>query len=375
MLSDNDLELLSAYLDGALTPGERAALETRLSTDADLRRELARLRATVDLVKGLPTLAAPRDFTLTPRMVRRSPTILTSAAFSALSAAAAVVLLLVGAALFTNSVRLPANNFASNQVVFVPTTTFSEIQDGLQTGVDESAEVARQQEDTAAVQGTLADITPFIMLSTQQAQGFSSEIQPVEPTGSLEPLMYAAAPESATLEEERDDFADTTASGAAAANQQTTQDGEGQLALEQTAPTDLSQASEPSQPPASESGGAASDAAQPVPGESAPPPMAGVITRATPSPAPTLAPTETPTPKPTETPTATHTSTALPTSTSTPSLTPTLIPSSTPPPPTATPQPAIFDASGSAGIGIGLIVVALFLLGTALVTTILRRRA
>src|SRR5664279_2874735 len=102
MLNENDLELLSAYLDGALSESERAALEARLQTDAELRRELARLRATVDLIKTLPPLTTPRPLTLTPRMVRR-PTILTSAAFSAMSAAAAVILLVIGAALFTTT--------------------------------------------------------------------------------------------------------------------------------------------------------------------------------------------------------------------------------------------------------------------------------
>ena len=60
MLNGNDLELLSAYLDGALSDEERAALEARLQSDAALRRELDRLRATVALIKTLPTLSTPR---------------------------------------------------------------------------------------------------------------------------------------------------------------------------------------------------------------------------------------------------------------------------------------------------------------------------
>ena len=129
MLNGNDLELLSAYLDDALNAKERAALETRLQTDADLRRELARLRATVDLVKSLPTLSAPRDFTLTPRMVRRPSmvtSVLTSATFSALSAAAAVILLLVGGLLFTQrgqnaSPALSESSRVADQIAQVPT--------------------------------------------------------------------------------------------------------------------------------------------------------------------------------------------------------------------------------------------------------------
>ena len=55
-------------------------------------------------------------------MVRR-PNVLTSAAFSALSAAAAIILLVIGAALFT----LPASNFspagAARNIAAVPTLT------------------------------------------------------------------------------------------------------------------------------------------------------------------------------------------------------------------------------------------------------------
>ena len=41
--TDQDYELLSAYLDGALTPNERTALETQLQTDDGLRQELESL--------------------------------------------------------------------------------------------------------------------------------------------------------------------------------------------------------------------------------------------------------------------------------------------------------------------------------------------
>src|SRR4051794_6897832 len=107
MLNGNDLELLSAYLDGALSESERAALEARLQTDAELRRELARLRATIDLIKTLPTLSPPRALTVTSRMVRR-PNILTSVAFSVMSTAAAIVLLVIGAALFATQASAPS---------------------------------------------------------------------------------------------------------------------------------------------------------------------------------------------------------------------------------------------------------------------------
>lgn len=95
---DRDIELLSAYLDSALTEGEAAALEARLRADTALRADLDALRQTVALVRSLPRLAAPRSFALTAEQAgltaarpRQLPIYLSSAV-SALSAAAAVVL-------------------------------------------------------------------------------------------------------------------------------------------------------------------------------------------------------------------------------------------------------------------------------------------
>lgn len=63
-------EWLSAYIDGALSLQERARLEARLAQDADLRARLESLQRTVALVRGLPPVPAPRNFLLTPAMVR-----------------------------------------------------------------------------------------------------------------------------------------------------------------------------------------------------------------------------------------------------------------------------------------------------------------
>lgn len=66
VLKSADLELLSAYLDDALLPEERAAVEQRLLAEPALRAELEALRAVVDQVRALPELTAPRDFRLDP---------------------------------------------------------------------------------------------------------------------------------------------------------------------------------------------------------------------------------------------------------------------------------------------------------------------
>lgn len=68
--SPDEYELLSAYLDNMLTEAERTALEARLAGDDALRAELEALRNTVSLIKSLPVLKAPRNFTLTPEMVK-----------------------------------------------------------------------------------------------------------------------------------------------------------------------------------------------------------------------------------------------------------------------------------------------------------------
>lgn len=68
-LSDHDYELLSAYLDGVLTDSERMTLERRLASDDRLRDELEQLYQTVQWIHQLPTLRAPRDFTINAAMV------------------------------------------------------------------------------------------------------------------------------------------------------------------------------------------------------------------------------------------------------------------------------------------------------------------
>ncbi|MBI3565160.1 MAG: zf-HC2 domain-containing protein [Elusimicrobia bacterium] len=61
-MNDENQELLSAYLDGALPEAERKALEERLRASAELRRELDELRAVAQAVKELPKEPLPPGF-------------------------------------------------------------------------------------------------------------------------------------------------------------------------------------------------------------------------------------------------------------------------------------------------------------------------
>ncbi len=59
-----DEELLSAYLDGEVTPRERAVVEEALKHDRKLAASLVELRATKEAVADLPRLRAPTSFAL-----------------------------------------------------------------------------------------------------------------------------------------------------------------------------------------------------------------------------------------------------------------------------------------------------------------------
>ena len=69
-----DVEHLSAFLDGQLSPAEAANLEARLAVDASLRKVLDDLRVARGLLRRTPRLRAPRNFMLSPLNARvRAP--------------------------------------------------------------------------------------------------------------------------------------------------------------------------------------------------------------------------------------------------------------------------------------------------------------
>jgi anti-sigma factor RsiW len=72
-MNQRDLELLSSYLDGQLKPSDSARLEKRLASDPALRAVLDDLRSARGLLRQLPMRKAPRNFTLTPKMVGKNP--------------------------------------------------------------------------------------------------------------------------------------------------------------------------------------------------------------------------------------------------------------------------------------------------------------
>ncbi|NJN54751.1 MAG: hypothetical protein HC804_08370 [Anaerolineae bacterium] len=64
-------EVISAYLDDALSSAERQRFEEQLAQDAALQAQVAHLRQTRQLLHQLPPRQVPRNFTLDPAVYGR----------------------------------------------------------------------------------------------------------------------------------------------------------------------------------------------------------------------------------------------------------------------------------------------------------------
>lgn len=110
-LSEYDAELLSAYIDEMLSPDEKNELEARLLKDAFLQAELSAMRQTVAWMNALPSLKAPRDFTISAEDVvpvekasERKVIPMQNRNLWIVASAAAIVIVLVGfGAVFSSS--------------------------------------------------------------------------------------------------------------------------------------------------------------------------------------------------------------------------------------------------------------------------------
>ena len=68
-LTDQDYELLSAYIDGELSDVARTDLDRRLKSDAKLHSELISLQQTATLLRELPESPVPRGFTINEQLL------------------------------------------------------------------------------------------------------------------------------------------------------------------------------------------------------------------------------------------------------------------------------------------------------------------
>lgn len=126
MLPSND-ELISAYIDDALSDADRRQFEIRLTADPALQRLVAELRATRAMLRSAPVVLPPRDFridaaSLPLRVVARRAPRLT--VLRIISAAAAILLLGIGIFSLVQTAGRPSNGAAvPNGVALLATGT------------------------------------------------------------------------------------------------------------------------------------------------------------------------------------------------------------------------------------------------------------
>ena len=123
-ISKRDWETISAYLDGQLSPGKRARLESRLANNQQLQSALDEMRNTRQILRNTPQLRAPRSYMLTPEMAgqpRRLPRLAPMFGWASAVASFLFVLFLVGD-MFTSGGAIPMalTNLPNQELVVAP---------------------------------------------------------------------------------------------------------------------------------------------------------------------------------------------------------------------------------------------------------------
>lgn len=185
-------ERLSEYLDGTLSPNERARVEAQLAQSERARKSLEDLRWTVSLLKQTPAPPLPRQFTLpiTQRAPRSAPGWMGWGARTIAAAAVIVVVALVG----VNLLRQP--NGALDSTAMAPA----------------QVPVAAQPSARVALQAT-----PAPTLSAPQAAPKANGIAPTPFMITVQPPPETPAPLPLTATPERK-LAPAQSTSAAAAN-------------------------------------------------------------------------------------------------------------------------------------------------------------
>ncbi len=185
-------ERLSDYLDGTLSPHDRAIVETHLEASERARASLESLRYTVQLLKQTPAPALPRQFTLP--VTSRAPTqgapswLTWSLRGVAVAATAAFVILLTATLLRQEDPNQAANAPVAAVVPSVVVAMNAQPTRALEGALQESAndtsatQVMITVEAPAAVESAPITIEPSAAQKSQQAQ--TSEADAVPPPAS-----------------------------------------------------------------------------------------------------------------------------------------------------------------------------------------------
>ncbi len=195
-MNQRDLDLLSAYLDGELSPSDSTRLEARLRSERELVSVLDDLRATRTLLRKLPKRRAPRNFTLTRKMVGLNPPLPRS--YPAFRFATVVATLLF---FFTFGI-----NALAPQLVQAPGYGFG----GGGGGVDQP-ELFSAQAPAATEAPALAEAS----VPVTETPGVAADLVPQPTLGPSEDASARVAETAAAKNGETENSADTYQSGGA----------------------------------------------------------------------------------------------------------------------------------------------------------------
>ncbi len=162
----NDLEQLSAYLDGKLSGADGARLESRIMADPDLRSVYEGLRQTRSLLRQLPTRRAPRNFRLTPQMVGIKPTLPRSFPIFRLASVFSSILLFIGYALNLSAVGTPLSMLPAMSAA-APAPTASAFDTFAYDAPTETSIAEAAAEPTQETQATAPNLAPSAATSAE----------------------------------------------------------------------------------------------------------------------------------------------------------------------------------------------------------------
>lgn len=195
--------LLSPYIDNAVTPAERALVEDALAQSAELRAELDGLRQTVQMMRTLPRVPAPRPFTLSAADAGIAPPKKRGfggkSLWAGLSAIAAlVVVVVVGVTIFRQSFGNEQNR---TQVALVPAAEMSQAAvtptEAPPEGAFSAAEVPEMADGGATMETEMAAPTELPAANAAIAESKAPAVEPMEKTAPQPMVQSTALTESA----------------------------------------------------------------------------------------------------------------------------------------------------------------------------------
>lgn len=188
-ITSGDIEQLSAYLDDQLSSKGRKRLEARIQENPELSEALEQLRRTRAILRSLPTMRAPRNFTLSPQVVpARSTPMLSFNLMRSISVFATLLLIVVFVSDFLQTRQLtptPAmEKLAQPPIATLPTAM-----------VDAQRSIAPEAAPMEAIAGTAEVAMPTTGTITEPIVG--AKAIPSEGEQELEPAQATLPKETA----------------------------------------------------------------------------------------------------------------------------------------------------------------------------------